>query len=84
VYRHLRIVGTGLDAEVTVGPVRIEVVGREVRQPSQGRRLPTGEPERVLAAAAKQARAEAEGDREPGRRQPDRLAGVVGRGAVRT
>ena len=83
VHRHLRIVGTGLDAEVAVGPGRIEVVGREVRQPSQRRRLPTGEPEPVLAAAAEQARAEAEGDRQAGRRQPDRLAGVVGRRVVR-
>ena len=42
--------------------------------------LPVGEAEAVLAVVvAEQRRAEAEGDRQPGGRQPDRLAGVVGR-----
>ena len=53
VHGDLRIVGAGLDAEVTVGPGRVEVVGREVRQPSQRRGLPVGEPEPVLALASR-------------------------------
>ena len=61
----------------------VELVGREVRQPLQRRRLPGGQPEPVLAAGAEQRRPEPEGDGQPRRRQPDRLAGVVRRGVVR-
>ncbi len=84
VHRDLRIVGAGLDAQVAVGPGRVEVVGREVRQPlaaprAAGRRARSG-PCRLVA---EQRGPEAEGDGQPGRRQPDRLAGVVRRRVVR-
>ena len=57
---------------------------REVRQPvaarpAAGRRARSG----PCRPGSEQRRAEAEGEREPGRRQAERLAGVVGRGVVR-
>ena len=81
VHGHLRVVGTGLDAEIAVRPLRVERVHREVRQRAERRGLPVGQAEAVLAVVgAEQRRPEAEGDRQPVRREPDRLAGVVGRG----
>ena len=83
VHRDLRVVGAGLDAEVAVRADRVEVVGREVRQLLERRGPPVGQAEPVLAVLVdEQRRPEAERDRQPGRRQPDRLAGVVGRQVV--
>ena len=49
---------------------RVEVVGREVRQPPQRRGLPVGETEAVLAVGvAEQRRPEPERQRQPRRRQ---------------
>ena len=56
VHGHLRVVGAGLDAEVAVGARRVEVVGREVRQRAQRRRLPVGEAEPVLAVVGAEQR----------------------------
>ena len=83
VHRHLRVVGAGLDAEVAVRAELVEVVAREVRQLLERRGTPVGQPEPVLAVLVdEQRRPEAERDRQPGRRQTDRLAGVVGRQVV--
>ena len=82
-HRHLRVVGARLDAEVAVRAELVEVVAREVRQLLERRGPPVGEAEPVLAVLVdEQRRPEAERDRQPGRRQPDRLAGVVGRQVV--
>ncbi len=79
----LRVVGAGLHAQVAAGARRVEVVGREVRQRLERRRPPVGEAEPVAAVLGlEERRSEPEGEREPGGRQADRLAGVVGRYVV--
>ncbi len=83
-HRDLRVVGAGLDAEIPVGLVRVQIVGRKVRQTPQGGGLPAREAEAILARLPEQAGTETEGDRQAGRRQTDGLAGVVGRRAVGT
>jgi len=85
----LRVVGAGLDAEVTAASMRVELVGREVRQLAQFLRLLLRQAETILAVArAEQGGAEAERDRQAGRAEPVGLTrvgrgGVVGRHLVR-
>ena len=55
VHRDLRVVGAGLDAQVAVAAVGVEVVGREVRQLAQRRRLAVPQAEPVLAVLLEQA-----------------------------
>ena len=86
VHRDLRVVGAGLDAQVAVAARRVEVVAREVRQPDEaaaaaGRRGRTGR--RRRRRVREQRPPEPERDRQAGRRQAERLAGVVGRRVVR-
>ena len=76
VERDLRVVGAGLDAEVAAALRRVERVLGERRQLLQRGGALALEAE---AALLEQRRADAERDREPRRRQPDRLARVVGR-----
>ena len=86
VHGDLRVVGAGLDDEVAVGARGIEVVGREVGQLDERLGEPGGEPEPVARRAAaprEQRPPEPEREREPGGREADRLAGVVGRRVVR-
>ena len=54
----LRVVSTGLDAQVAVGPQRVELVGGEVGQSLQRGGLPISEPEPTLALRAEQCRTE--------------------------
>src|SRR5215218_1246419 len=75
--RDLRVVSTRLDAQVAVGPERVELVGGEVGQSLQRRRLPASEPEATLALGTEQRRTESEGDGQSRRGQPNGLAGVV-------
>ena len=79
-YGDLRVVSTCLDAQITVGSLRVELVGGEVRQALQLRPAAGRESETILAVLAEQCRTETEGDRQPCWRQADGLAGVV-RGA---
>jgi len=84
VYGDLRIVRARLHAQIPFGARRLQGVGGEVRQPPQATGLPVRQAEPVVAVlVAEQRRAEAEGEREPGRREAERLAGVGGRGVVR-
>ena len=58
----LRVISTRLDAQVAVGPLRVELVGGEVGQSLQRSGLPVGEPEPILALLAEQCRTKPEGD----------------------
>jgi hypothetical protein len=71
----LRVVGARLHAEVATASGRIELVARQSRQVTQRRRAVAPEPE----ALVEHRRAEAERDREVGRREPSRLARVLER-----
>ncbi len=83
VHRDLRVVGAGLDAQVAVGAVDVDVVAREVRELLERLRAPVGQAEPVVAVLVdEQGRPEPEGQGEPRRGQADRLAGVVGRQVV--
>ena len=88
VHGDLRVVRAGLDAEVAVRLLRVEHVGREVRQRAQRLRLPVGEAEAVLAVlVAEERRTEAEGDRQPARvaaRSPRRCRPAAGWSAPRS
>src|SRR5215211_57158 len=77
-HRDLRVVSTGLDTEITVGPLRIELVRGEAGQSLQCCGLPVSEPEPTLALLAKQRRTKAERDGQAGGEQADRLPRVVG------
>ena len=69
---HLRVVGAGLQAQVTAGPVRVEVLVGQHRQRPQGRRFPA----RQIEALAEHGRAVSNRDREPCGGEAGRLAGV--------
>jgi hypothetical protein len=71
VERDLRIVGAGLDAEISVRLVRVELVEREVRDVGQ-----LGRPLRRQADLVEQRGAEPERQRQARRGEPGRLAGV--------
>jgi hypothetical protein len=80
VHGHLRVVRARLHAQVATGDLRIERVTREARQIGQRGRALGGEPEPVDAVrVAEERRAEADGQCEAGRWQPERLTGVVRR-----
>ena len=74
VERDDRIVGARLHAEIAARSLWLQVVAGEVRQLDEPPR-PAG----AEAVALEERRPEAEGDREPRRRQAERLAGVGGR-----
>jgi hypothetical protein len=59
--RHLGIVGTGLDAQVSAAPQRVEGIAREGRQVDRGLRPLQSESE----AAVEEARSEAHGEGQP-------------------
>ena len=80
VHGDLGVVGARLHAEVTVAARRVELVGREVREPLERGRSPVCEPEPVATGVVtEEPGPEAEGQGEPGRGQPVRLPGVAGR-----
>ncbi len=79
VHRHLRIIGAGLHAEIAVTPFGLQGVAREWRQIRQGRRTQRPKPEPVDTILLEEPRAEADGHRQPARRQVERLPRVVGR-----
>ena len=72
VERHDRVVGAGLDAQVAVAALRIEVRRWQVRQVGERGRTLAGEPEPLV----EQARAEPERDGQVCGRRAVRLAGV--------
>ena len=75
----LRVVGARLDGQVATAARRLQLVERERGEVGELRRSRRGQPVAVDAVAREQPGAEAEREREVRRRQPDRLAGVVGR-----
>ena len=75
VHGHLRVVRAGLHAQVAAAAGRVERVPREPGQVGERVRPLRGEAE----AGVEQRRPDAEGDGEPGRAVPERLAGVGGR-----
>ncbi|BDZ44602.1 hypothetical protein GCM10025866_05110 [Naasia aerilata] len=78
-HRDLGIVRAGLDAEVAAGRAGLERVTAESGQRLELGRLAAGEPEPVRTLGGdEQGRAEAEGDREAARGQPECLARVLG------
>ncbi len=80
---HLGVVRAGLHAQVAAAAGGIELVGGEVRKLAKGGGSPGGQAEPVGAVGVlEQAGPEAEGEGQLGRRQPERLAGVGGRGHV--
>ncbi len=83
VHGHLGVVGAGLDAQVPVAALRVEVVGREVRELAELGRLAFGEAEAVLAVLLEEGRAEPEGQGQAGGAQSEGLPGVGRRGVVR-
>jgi hypothetical protein len=60
---NLRVVSTGLDTQVAVGSLRVELVGREVGEALQCGGPPVSEPEPALDLGAEQRRTKSEGDR---------------------
>ncbi|CAB4914100.1 unannotated protein [freshwater metagenome] len=80
VHGHLRVVGAGLDAQVPAADRRVDQVAGEAGQLDQRRGLPVGDAEPVRpVGGAEQGGPEPDGQRQPGRRQTQRLAGVVRR-----
>lgn len=79
VHRDLRIVGACLHTQIAAAARPVEVVAGELRQVDQRLGAPVLDAEAVLAVLLEERRADAEGQREPGRRQPERLTGVVRR-----
>ena len=85
VHGDLRIVGARLDEQVAVAAARVELVAREVGEPDEAGREPLGQAESVgggttdALGSHEQRPSEPDRDRESGRRQVERLAGVVGR-----
>ena len=80
----LGVVGAGLDAQVTVAPRRVELVGREVRESLEGSGPAVRQPEAVAAVAVtEEPGTEAERQGEPGRGQSAGLARVPRRSVVR-
>jgi hypothetical protein len=59
---NLRVVGAGLNAEVAIGFLRVELLGRQVRQSLQRIGLPVSESEAILSLLAEQRRTKPEGD----------------------
>ena len=83
VHGDLRVVGAGLDAQVAAADRGVELVAGERRQLDQRRGTAGGQAEAVGAVGGREQRGtEPDGQREPGRGQPDRLAGVVRRGVL--
>ncbi len=83
-YGDLRVISTCLDAQITIGFQRVELVGGEVRQALQRGWPQLAEPKAILGRLSKQCRAKAERNGQASRRQADGLAGVVGWSSVRT
>jgi hypothetical protein len=81
---NLRVVSTGLNAEVAIGSLRVELLGREVRQSLQRIGLPVSESEAILSLLAEQRRTKPEGDGKTCWGKADGLSGVVRRCPVRT
>jgi hypothetical protein len=84
VHGHLGVVGAGLDAEVAVGALRVQLVSGEVRQPDQGLGSTALDPEPVGAVLFEERGAEAEREGQAGRGQTDGLARVIRRRVVVT
>ena len=83
VHSHLRVVRAGLHHEVTVTGRRVEVVARKVGQAGERVGLAGGQAEPVGAGGVpEQGGAEAEGDGEVRRVEPDGLTGVVRRSVI--
>lgn len=74
VHRDLRVVRARLDAQVAAAAGRVEIVAGELRQIDERLRAPVLEAEPPLG---EQGGTEADGQGEPGRLEPQRLAGVV-------
>src|SRR5699024_11528431 len=73
VHGDVRVVGAGLDAQVAVAAGGVEGVPGEVGERLEGLRPPVGETEPVPALPVdEEGGSEAEGDRQPRGRQPDR------------
>ena len=79
VERHLRIVGAGLDRKVAAAMRLDQLVAVEAGQIDQRRGALRRQAVAVLAVLDEQAGAEAEGEGQPRRRQPDHIAAVAGR-----
>ena len=79
----LRVVGARLHAQVAAAALGLQRVALEPRQRLEGRRAAGREAEAVAAVGVgEEPGSEPERDREPARRQAERLAGVDGRRVV--
>ena len=76
VKRHHRIVGAGLDREVSAGQRGLELIAVELRHVDQRRRPLGRKPVSIRSVLQEEPRPEAERDGQPGRREAERRAAV--------
>ena len=72
----LRIVGAGLHEEIAAGARRRELVAGEIRQIDEGLRPLGAKAVAIAAVLDEQPGAEAEGERQPRRRQAEHVGGI--------